>query len=568
MSCAAACGSTTPGGASPSALDSGSAAPVAPGASASANAAAGPRVSDRGAVSTDNPAAAELAMRVLAEGGTAADAAIAAVLIAGVVEPASTGLGGDGFAVTWDAASKKASVIDFRARAPAGIKTIDHLGRSTSAKKRGVMVGVPGVVAGLGALQTLASKRSWADLVTLAADTAAQGFTVTPYAAQAFAWLAEEPEDAKLLERWGFDATGADHSGESTRNDALVATLRSLAAGPESFYTGAIAKDVIDAITAGGGKIAASDLSGYAAISREPMTVKWSGYDVVMPPAPSAGSFVVAEMLGLFGADDVEALGQRSGDYVHLLSEGLRLAGEDRVLAVGDPDFTKMEGATFLGPARLAEKRAAFKKDATTMPKRMGLGRSGTFSVVVVDANENAVSITTTVGGLFGARLMTASGFPLNDALVDFTMDEYGQRPTNRGPNFPRGGARPASPMTPTIVLKDGALVSALGASGGYRIPAAITQALFGALVFGQRISDAVGAPRFTTTPTGTLLLESGLLGLKDDLAARGEIIEDRKGEFAPVSGVDVRHDGPILVLGAGADPRRNGVGLVAPGTP
>lgn len=519
-------------------------------------------------MSTENPAVAELALRVLADGGTAADAAIAATLLAGVVQPASTGIGGDGFAVVWDAATKKASVIDFRARAPGGIKTIDHLGRSTPAKKRGVMVGVPGVVAGLGALQKVAGKRAWADLVSLAADTADNGFTVTPYAAQSFAWLAEDADDAKLLARWGFDATAKDHTGETVKNDALVATLRSLSSGPDAFYTGAIARDVVDTMTGGGGKIAMSDLSGYTAITREPMTVRWAGYDVVMPPAPSSGSFVVAEMLGLFSADDAKALGQGTADYVHFLSEGLRMSGEDRLLAVGDPEFTKVDPSMFLGADRLVPRRAAFKKDQTTMPKRMGLGRSGTFSVVVVDANENAVSITTTVGGLFGARLMTAGGFPLNDALVDFTMDEYGQRPTNRGPNFPRGAARPASPMTPTIVVKDGALVSALGASGGYRIPAAITETLFTSLAFGAGMQAAVAAPRFTTTPTGTLLLDAGLQGLKEDLASRGEIVEDRKGEFAPVSGVSVKHEGALLVLEAGADPRKNGVGVVAPGRP
>lgn len=564
----AACGSTTPTLTQPSARgsDAGTATPVA---SASASTApAAPLVSDRGAVSTENAAAANAAMHVLEQGGRAADAAIAAVLVAGVVQPASTGLGGDGFAVVWDAAEKKATVIDFRARAAAGLKSVDHLGRETQDKKRGVMVGVPGVAAGLGALHALdwktgGTKIPWAELVTPAADLAEKGFFLSAYAGQSFAWLAEDAIGKTLLGRWGLDTSPGDFTQRTLHNAALGKTLRTLTAGWKAFYTGDVAKDVVDTAATAGAHLVPSDLSTYAAITREPLVAKWAGYDVLMPPAPCAGSLVVAEMLGMFSKDDAKALGAGSGDYVHFLAEGLRTSGEDRLIAIGDPDFTNMEAASFLDPEKLTKRRGAFTKDATTMPKRMGLGHPGTFHVVVVDAGGNAVSITTTVGDLFGARLVTAGGFPLNDALVEFTMDEYGQRPTNRGPNFPRGGARPTSTMTPTIVTKDGALVSALGASGGYRVPAAVTEVLFQELAFGASMPDAVEAPRFYTTPTGTLLLDPEFAGLKGDLAARGEIVEDRIGDFAAVSGVGVRREGGLVLLDAAGDTRKAGEGRV-----
>lgn len=576
QSCAAialfACGPATPVTTSPTVRPSGSVA-ATPVASASSSAVpAPPRVSDRGAVSTENAAAADAAMRVLESGGRAADAAIAAVLVAGVVQPASTGLGGDGFAVTWDAASKKTSVVDFRVRAPSGLKSVDHLGRETVDKKRGVMIGVPGVVAGLGVLYAMewsaGTKKAWADLVTPAAELAENGFKVSGYAAQAFTWLREDALGRTLLATWGLDGASEDLGEATLHNTALGKTLRALTAGPNAFYKGDVAKDVVDSAASAGSRLVASDLSTYSAIVREPLIARWNGYDVAMPPAPCAGSLVVAEMLGLFSAEDVKALGRGSGDLVHLFAEGLRSSGEDRLVAIGDPDFTKMDADTFLDPASLAKRRAAFKKDTTTMPKRMGLGKPGTFHVVVVDAWQNAVSITTTVGDLFGARVMTAGGFPLNDALVDFTMDEYGQRPTNRGPNFPRGGARPMSTMTPTIVTKDGALVSALGASGGYRVPAAVVETLFDALAFGASTSDAVSSARFYTTPTGTLLLDPGLATLKEDLAARGEIVEDRKGDFAAVSAIGLRREAGLVLFDAAADARKSGVGRVLSGTP
>jgi gamma-glutamyltranspeptidase/glutathione hydrolase len=563
------CGSTTPHGTPPGTSAGAPSTSIADASASTGSAAPQARASDRGAVATENPAVADIALQVLREGGNAADAAIAAVLLAGFAQPASTGLGGDGFAVIWDAAKKTSTVIDFRARAPAGMKMLDHLGRETPEKKRGTMVGMPGVVAGLAALRAAAASRSWTDLVNLVAATAAKGVVVSPYAAQSFAWLAERPADADLLASFGLDAGSTDRTGQTIKDDALVATLRAIASDPGAFYRDDIQRDITDTITSAGGKVAPSDFKSYAAVTREALDVKWAGYDVLLPPSPCGGGFVVGEMLGLFAEDDARALGFDTANYVHFLSEGLRTSGEDRIVAIGDPDFTKVDPATFLAPDRLAERRKGFKSDATTMPQRMSLGRKGTFHVSVVDAHQNAVSITTTVGDLFGARLVTKGGFVLNDALVDFTMDDYGQRLTNRGPNFPRGGARPVSPMAPAIVVKDGELVSVLGASGGSRIPAAVTETIFAHLVFGQSMKDAVAAPRFTTSPTGTLLLDSGLANLADDLTARGEVIEDRAGgDFAAVSAIAVGRDGALLVLEAAGDPRKHGVGLVEAGPP
>jgi len=523
-----------------------------------------PKKSDRFAVSTENGDAANVAASVFRSGGNAFDAAVAGVLMASVTQPASTGLGGDGFAVVWSGSEKKAAVIDFRARAPVSLQSKDHIAKSPAAKKRGVMVGVPGLVAGLFALHDKRGKLPWADVVRLAAESAEKGFSPNAYTVETFSWLGEDPANAALLASFGVSGDSKDLGERSLTNKALAATLRAIAdGGPRAFYEGDVARDIIDTTTNAGGSMARSDLTSYEAVTRDAFDVHWNGFDVLTAPQPSGGGFVVAEMLGLFDAKDVEKLGFDSADYVHALADGLRQAGEDRALAIGDPEFTKMDPSSLLTADRLKEKRASFRGDSTTLPKRPSARDKGTFHFVVIDADENVVSITTTVTSLFGSKLMTKSGFVLNDALTDFTMDEYGLKPTNKGPNFPRGGARPASSMAPVVVVKDGVVVCALGASGGYRIPAGVTEVLFGHLVFGRPIADAVSAPRFQTTPTGALLLDGGLASLAGDLAARGEILEDQPSDFSAVSAVAVKRDSATRTFEAAGDPRKHGIGLV-----
>ena len=169
----------------------------------------------------------------------------------------------------------------------------------------------------------------------------------------------------------------------------------------------------------------------------------------------------------------------------------------------------------------------------------------------------SAVSVTSTLTDLFGSKLVTRAGFPLNDALVDFAMDEYGQRPTNRGPNFPRGGARPTSSLTPTLVMRDGEVVLALGASGGLRAPSSVVEVLFARLVFERSLTEAVSGPRFHVPTSGALYLDSGLAKLVDDLRGRGEIVDAKRADFGAVSAVERRTEGGRVGILNRENPRR-----------
>jgi gamma-glutamyltranspeptidase/glutathione hydrolase len=215
----------------------------------------------------------------------------------------------------------------------------------------------------------------------------------------------------------------------------------------------------------------------------------------------------------------------------------------------------------------MAARRAKIALESTTPAERFHLDEHGTSHLVVVDEQGNVVALTSTVNNMFGARLVTAGGFVLNDQLDDFTTMALEKRfgiPPGRGPNSPRSGARPASSMTPTIVLKEGTPVFSAGGSGGMRIPTATTQVLLAWLVFGRDPALAVADPRIDTPPTGGLYLDPGAAPeLLADLARRGEVVESTKPNFSAVQAVSIGVKDGVRWISAGADPRKGGLAIV-----
>lgn len=520
---------------------------------------------DRHAVATENASAAEAARQVLERGGSAADAAIVALLVACVAQPSSIGLGADGFALVWSSAEKRATVLDFRARAPKGLRLREHVAKQPPAGKAGVMVGVPGLVAGIAALHRAAGRIALADLFTTAADLADAGAPLSAFTTQTLAWQRQ----AKHAPRSVLDLFVVDDEESlprSIKSPLLSKTLRRIASeGTDAVFQGELAKEIVDAARAAGSALVRADLESYQVVSRPPVAVDWGPSRVLTVPPPSGGGFLLAHVLRMFSPADVKALSESSARLVHTMAEAFRLTNADRFAFVGDPAFTKIDVDAMWDASRLAERRARIKEDATTMPRYPSVGDSGTFHVSVIDADDVAVSVTATLGSSFGAKLATPSGIVLNDALVDFAMDDYGIRATTRGGNFPRGGARPASSMAPTIVVDAERPRLALGASGGFRAPEAILQALFSHLVFGRPLGDAIAAPRFYVPPSGVLQIDAALDGLAADLGKRGEVVEVGRAETSAVSAVAVDRSHGRKLTAAG-DPRKGGVGLVAEG--
>lgn len=544
----------------------------APQASASASATASAAASvdveptpvdDRFAVATEHPAATTIALDVLKKGGNAFDAAIAATLAIGVVHPVSSGLGGGGFAMLWDAKKGAPVCLDFRETAPMGLRPSELSTRPPKEERRGVLVGVPGEVAGLFEIHKRHGKLAFSELVRGPAELADKGFAVSPHLARALGW-----KDSWVLgaARYALFAPQGKLAvaGELVKNPALAQTLRRIGAeGRAAFYQGAIAADVLASASAAKSPLAQRDLDGYQVIERKPLRVEWEGHEVLAMPPPSAGGLMLAQALRMHTKAELEKLGQGSAAYTHLLAETFRGSVADRVRYVGDPAFVKVDVDALASKERMAERKARFRADATTQADKFPVKDAGTTHLVVVDAEGNVASLTSTVNNLFGARIVTQGGFVLNDELDDFTPPALEKRfGLQRGPNAPKGGARPTSSMSPTIVLQGGKPVLSLGGSGGTRIATGVAQVALSHLVFGTPVADAVAAPRFDVPPTGGLWLDAGtdaLKELKELLVRSGEVVDDTRPNYSAVQAISIREAKGRRALEAGADPRKGG---------
>lgn len=550
----------------PPAPSPGAIASAAPSGSASAEVVAPPAPkAHRYAVASENATAVKLGMEVLARGGSAVDGAIAALLGIGVAQPVSAGIGGGGFAVVYDAKTKKVTVLDFRETAPAGIKAADYTKRPPPDDKRGVMTGVPGEIAGIYEMHARWGKLAIAEDMRGAADAAEKGYPLSAHLAKTLTW---NEAWVKKTPRYDFYLTGGilRKPGDSLVNSALGATLRRIAAeGKAAFYEGAIAKDILDTAHGGGSRMTADDLKNYKVVEREALRTTWEGHDIYTMPPPSAGGLMMLETLAMHSKADLAAAGWGTGAYYHLLAETFKGAIADRARLLGDPAFVKMDLAKLTEAARMKARRARIKMDATLPAEKFPIQEAGTSHVVVADGDGNIVSVTSTVNNMFGAKLVTAGGFVLNDELDDFTNEAteklFGVR---RGPNSPRAGARPVSSMTPTIVLKGDKPVLALGGSGGTRIATGSSQVLLAVLAFGRPVSQAVADPRIETPALGGLLVDSSVPAeVIEDLKKRGQVVDTSKPNFSAVQAMSFTEKEGIRYIEAAGDPRKGGEGKV-----
>lgn len=517
------------------------------------------------AVAAENEAAARAALQILEQGGSAVDAAIAGSAMLGVTAPVSCGLGGGGFAIVYDAAEKKTSVLDYRETAP---QKYDLTTRRSKAP--GAQIGVPGETAGIVELSRRWGKKSLAEDLAPAAQAAETGFQVTKHLARLLGarseLFAKTPYSAIF-------AAGGNLAKEQDRvtNPALAATLKRIGAeGAKAFYEGPIATELAEVAAAAGSPLVASDLASYRTVAREPIRANWEGYEVVTMPAPSAGGMMLLETLALFSKAELSAMGMGTANYTHMVAEAMRGALADRMRASGDPAFVRDRAAELMAADRMKARRATIASERTHAPTRFELVEPGTSHLVVADAKGNVVSLTTTVNSPFGSGAYAPrSGVLLNDELSDFTEPEmaarFGPAP---GPNAPRAGARPVSSMTPTIVFRDGAPVLALGGSGGWRIAGNVTQMLLCRLAFGQALDRCLSAPRFFTPPTGPVLLygpdQLPPQAMQLDLMERGEQLKaDQRPDISAVQMVAFDRSGGTVRLEAAADPRKGGAGLV-----
>jgi gamma-glutamyltranspeptidase/glutathione hydrolase len=503
-------------------------------------------------VAAADPRAVEAGLEMLRAGGSAADAAIAVQLVLGLVEPQSSGLGGGAFALCWSEKQGRVRAYDAREAAPAAAKPERFLDRHGNPEQfmqavaSGRSVGVPGVPRLLEILHREHGRLPWTRLFAPAIRLAEKGFDKTPR-------LERQLEHEQLL-RAVPAARALFYSGERIVNRDYARTLRTLAEqGADGFYRGEIARDVVAAARS---DLALEDLGRYRVVQRDPVCGAYRGHRICGMGPPSGGAVGVLQILGILERTDFGKSAPLSAEAVHLFSEAARLAYADRAQYVGDPAFVEVPVAKMLAPKYL-EARARLIGERSmghALPGTLDPETPGTSHFSVVDADGNAVALTSSIEMGFGSRILVR-GFLLNNQLTDFSFrpETLGRPAANRV----EGGKRPRSSMAPTLVFdREGRLKMALGSPGGLAIIAFVAKSLVATLDWGMDVQQAISAPNFGSTngPTflerGTAIEEAG-----DALAERGHVLN-----FARLtSGLHGIERVPGGWRG-GADPRRAGV--------
>ena len=528
-----------------------------------------------------NPLAVEAGSRILKQGGSAVDAAIAVQRVLGLVEPQSSGLGGGAFMLVHDGKAGRLVAYDGRETAPAAA-TPDRFMQDGkpmtffAAVVGGKAVGVPGVVRLLEAAHRRHGRLKWAALFAPAIALAERGFAVSPRLHALIA--AERHLTQPRAHAYFYTVEGKPLPvGTMLVNPAYAATLRRIAeGGADAFYGGDIARDIV--ATANGhptnpGDLTLADLAGYEVKVRDAVCGTYRSYRVCGMPLPSSGGLTVLQMLKILEPFDLRAMGPASFWSVHYVSEAGRLAFADRGVYMADPAFfTPPEG--LLDDAYLRSRSALIRRDASmgvagpgTPPEklpasqRVALGRDNALDVPstshlsIVDKYGNAVAMTTTIESGFGSRLMTQGGFLLNNQLTDFSFvpTEQGKPVANRV----EAGKRPRSSMAPTIVYdRFGRVAIVAGSPGGSAIINYVAKTLLAIIDWDLDPQAAVALPNFGSRNGPTELeRNTPLVALEPRLKALG----------APVwitdhtSGLHViqrTKDGWV----GGADPRREGI--------
>ncbi len=465
--------------------------------------------------------ASQAGVAIMQAGGNAVDAAVATGFALAVVHPQAGNLGGGGFLLL-RTSSGEVHFIDFREKAPVAATENMYLdAQGNVIKDLSVVgyksIGVPGSVAGLVYAEKKYGKLSLEKVLAPAIQLARDGFPLAYEDAEDLRDedLAKFADSKRIFQRDG----KFYQPGEILKQPELARTLERIARNPDEFYHGAMARELAAAIQKGGGLITADDLARYEVKERPPIQGTYRGYDIISAPPPSSGGIALVEALNILEGFDLAKLGNRSAESIHLAVEAFRRAFYDRADFLGDPDFSKIPVPQLIDKKYAAawrdsidSKHASVSKDL----KRPAFGElervahhvaapmrepANTTHYSVVDAEGNAVAVTTTLNDSFGSRVTAEGlGFLLNDEMDDFASKPgvpnlYGliQGPANAiGP-----GKRPLSAMTPTIVVKDGKLLLVLGSPGGPTIITTVANILMGVVDFGLDIQESVNAPRF-----------------------------------------------------------------------
>jgi gamma-glutamyltranspeptidase/glutathione hydrolase len=524
-----------------------------------------------GVIATSQPLASAAGLRALQQGGNAVDAAITAAAVLSVVEPTMNGVGGDLFAIVYDAKTKRLHALNASGRAPAAATPEEFRRRQLDAiPYRGELsVSVPGIVDGwselLSRYGTLTLERALQPAIGYARDGFAVSEIIANQWADAAPVLARDPAAATTFLPDG----RAPAAGEVFRNPRLAVTLEQIArGGRDAFYRGPIAKAIGDDMRRRNGLLAESDFAAHHSDWVEPISTTYRGYEVLEMPPNTQGA-VVLEMLNILEGFDVKALGHNSAAYLHTLVEAKRIAFADRDAWLADASAVPQEA---LSRMLSKEYAAARRRDIDPQhaaseyrPLALSNGRTGqieqhpqargdTIYLTAADGSGNVVSLIQSIFENFGSGIVAGeTGIVLHNRGNLFSL-------TPGHPNLLAPGKRPFHTLVPAMVLKDGQPWLSFGVMGGDMQPQGHVQVLLNLIDFGMNLQEAGEAPRFRHSAAG-LALESAISPeARFGLDRRGHRIVTQIGIFGGFQGILI--DPRTRVLMAGSDPRKDGLAI------
>lgn len=557
------------------------------------------------AVSTANPLASQAACEVLQNGGTAADALVTAQFVLGLTEPQSSGIGGGGYILYYDAEANAVTAIDGRETAPVmadenyliQVSAEDTSEPVPDARRSGRSIGVPGIVAALGLLHENQGQTAWADLLAPTQNLATEGFEISPRMSASIANAEEDLIHDPAAAEYFLNQDGtAKPAGTHLTNPDYAETLRLIAeGGRDAFYTGEIPADIVERATRDTegftpSLMSTADLAAYSPVTHEALCAPYREKIVCGMPPSSSGGVTVLETLGILNNVDLAQYaptevgldgGLPDAEAIHLVAEAERLAYADRDAYIGDPAFVTVpaggvaelisEGYTRErgGLIDATQSMGEAESGLTAMAAMAPTPESGTSHISIIDSYGNAASLTTSVEAAFGSFHFTR-GFVLNNQLTDFAaqpVNEQGEPVANRV----ESAKRPRSSMSPMLVFNASdtgeidELDMVLGSPGGSLIIQFVVKTLINIIDWDMDPQQAVSAPNFgaMNQPATGIGTEHPLIA--DNIDALTTKLEELGHEVNPTeqsSGLSalVRSEGNSII--GGADPRREGVVL------
>ena len=526
-------------------------------------------------VGAANPYAVDAGLETLRAGGNAVDAAVSVMAMLGLVEPQSSGLGGGGFLMFYDAKTGRITMLDGRETAPKGATPDMFVGPDgkslpfAQAVISGRATGVPGVMAMLGVAHSRFGKLEWDRLFRPAMVAADSGWVVAPRLGRFANGTSTQARLGDVRTLYTKPDGTIAKAGDKIRNPAYAATLKQLASrGSRALNEGPLAEAIVERLKRDPlpSSMTLDDLAAYQPVERTAVCRPFLEYTVCVPPPPSSGISVL-QLLKILEHTDIAKRGPDDPQAWFLFAEASRIMYADRDQYIADPAFAKVPVEGLLEPAYIEERAKLIGERAGEVPQAGNpkgstlsadatTEASGTSHFVIIDGDGNVVSMTATVESVFGSGRVVG-GFFLNNEMTDFSF-----QPVVDGKpvaNAVAPGKRPRSSMLPTIVLDStGKVVAAIGSPGGSSIPAYVAKVLIGTLAWKMPMQKAIDLPNIYARGASFAGEASKLpKAVAEGLAARGIVVKSGEGEDSGLHGFMLRERGKI---DGGADPRRDGV--------